>query len=124
MTVYEPGCGDARFLTKISKIAKIKAIGFEFSPLVWILAKMKNFINRGRNVKVYYRNYNNHDYRDADIIFMFLLPKRVKTLTDKLKKECRKNTIIISAGFKIEDMEPYDIIEREKGDFTVYFYKI
>ena len=125
MTIYEPGCGDARFLTSISKKANIKTIGFEYSPLVWIYAKIRDFCKRGKNVEILYKDYFKHDFKDADIIFCFLLPKRLDKLKDKLKKECKKGTLVISHGFKIKELKLIKCLEKDKKvSFPTYFYNI
>lgn len=125
MKIYELGCGDARFLTTISKEADISAVGFEYSPMVYMLAKARNFFKRGKNVKILYKSYINYSLADADIVFCFLLPQRMEKLQEKLKKECKKGTLIIAHGFPFSEMKQTLHIQKDKKNaFPTYFYKI
>lgn len=124
MTVYEPGCGDARFLISASKKAKINAIGFEYSPMVYWLAKIRNFLKGGKNVHIFYRDYFQHTFEDADVFFFYLLPQRIELFIKKLHKECKSGTIIVSYGFIVPGLIPYKTIPKTRNHSPIYFYKI
>jgi len=126
MTIYEPGCGDARFLTMVSKKAKITAIGFEYSPIVYVIAKLRNFLYRGENVKVKLKSYEKYDFKNADIIFTYLLPRKMDSLLEKLTKECKKGTILISYAFEAKSFSYKKKIPRDNINnlSPIYFYHI
>ena len=125
MTIYDLGCGDGRFLTTISKKATIQAIGYEYSPLVWFIAQIRNFLHRGKNVKIYYSSYFKANLSDADIIFLFLMPQRMEKIREKLQKECKKDTIVVSHGFKIPGLKEIRFLEKtNKHEFPTYFYNV
>ncbi len=126
MKVYDLGCGDARFLTLVSKKKNITAIGYEYSPLIWLLAEIRNLIYGGRNVTIYCRNYMRYPLSDADIIFCYLLPNRMPKLLAKMKKECAAGTIVVSHAFAFPDIEPYYVIPRDRPNHLspIYFYKL
>jgi ribosomal protein L11 methylase PrmA len=122
-TFIDLGCGDARMLIQAEKKAKINAIGYEIAPLIFLLALFKKFINRSK-VKIYFRNFFNENLKKADIIFCYLMPKELKKLAVKIKKECKKGTKIISNTFQIQGLKPCKIIKKNKQTPTLYFYEI
>ena len=126
MTIYDPGCGDARFLTEASKQANISAIGFEYSPIVYVIANIRNFLRRGKNVKIKLKNYNKHNFKNADIIFTYLMPKKMDSLLEKFKKECKKGTIMISYAFEAKSHKYTKKIPRDEENnlSPIFFYHI
>ncbi len=123
--VYDLGCGDGRLLFEASRKKGVQAIGYEISPLVYLIAVIRNLLN-GWKVKIYFKSYMREDLSEADVVFLYLLPKAFKRLVTKFKKELKKGSLVISYAFKIDELELVERIERnkEKGICPIWIYRI
>lgn len=123
--VYDLGCGDGRLLFAAEKTAGITATGFEIAPLVYLLAKLRKFLQRAQS-KVEFKNFFAVNLNRADVIFCYLIPNVMPRLSEKLKAECRPGTRIISNTFHIPDLTPSMVLEKDpkKGLPTIYVYTI
>jgi SAM-dependent methyltransferase len=100
--IYDIGCGDGRIVHLASKNFEVNAIGFELSPFVYILAKIRQLFWRSK-AKIKFGNFKRHDLSDADVIFCYLLPETLLKLEPKLSSELKKGTRVISYAFPIEN---------------------
>lgn len=110
--VYDLGCGDARFLIAVaSKFKGIKCVGYEISPFLYLLAKIKT--RRYKNIKIIFGNFFKKDISEADIIFCYLLPSIMKKLEKKILKEIKKSLRVVSQDFSFPNIKPRLVIERD-----------
>ena len=108
-TVYDLGCGDARMLTIAKKqYPNIRAIGYELSPGVWMLAKLRVLFSK-QNVELHMRDFFMADMRDADVFLLYLIPTVMAKLEKKLNEEAKPGTRVISHGFQFKDKEPVTV---------------
>lgn len=115
---YDLGCGNGDVLIEAAKLGA-KATGFEISPFYFLLAKVRIFfwryknlrynsdraysVKKGKNkleIKIYFRNIFKANLSKADIVYCYLLPK----ILSKIK--FHKNNRIISVGFPIKSFKP------------------
>lgn len=122
--VYDLGCGDARFLIEANKFYGAKAVGVDVSPLVCGLAKLNVRLKRS-NVHIHCANFKTYDFRDADVIFCFLVPDQMIILGEK-SKELKPGCRIISRRFEIPGWEPLQhiSIKHRLGSESVFIYRI
>jgi len=119
-TVYELGCGRAGFLHSIRRrYPKTRLVGFEYSLLPVVLAKIQNWLLRG-NIQIIKKDIFKVDLSEADLIYCYLNPKMMQELKEKFKKEMKQDAKIISFQFKIEGWEAKKVIEN--GDDKIYLY--
>ena len=117
-TFYELGSGSGDALISASKY-NIKVIGFEISPYYYLYSKLRTL--RYKNIDVNFKNILDADLSCADIIYCYLLPKLLKKLTPKLKKELKYTARIISIGFPIKSLK---LVKKIMFDnHTIYIYK-
>ncbi len=122
--VYELGCGDARFLRALVKEKKIKAVGYEYFLLPYLLALFFNLFS-SEKVDLYFKDFFKADLSAADYIFCYLIPKEQARLEDKLKKELKPGSIIISNTFTFKDWQPIDTFilnDKKKTGLSNKFY--
>lgn len=100
--IYDIGCGDGRIVHLASKNYEVNAIGFELSPFVYVLARIRHFFWRSK-AKIKFANFKRHDLSDADVIFCYLLPETLVKLEPKLSSELKKGARIISYAFPIKN---------------------
>ncbi len=105
-TVYDLGCGDGRLVFAAAKKGA-KAIGYEFSVPTFALAKLLSFFNRGASIR--YGDMWKKDYRDADVIFCYLLTDTMQTFKKIVWPQLKKGTRVVSHSFKMKGVEPSKI---------------
>ena len=132
-TFYELGSGDGRVVRVAAELGA-QAIGIEQSLLRILYSRYKSFRQKLANAKFWYGNIFDQNYTDADVVFIFLLPKGVEKLEDKLKKELKKDSLIITQTFHFKKWKPYKKIvimdkktpnillgpDKIEGDFWLY----
>lgn len=123
--VYDLGCGDGRLVIEASKVSGVRGVGFEISPPVYFLAFLRNLLN-GFVAQIYFKSFWNKDLSDADVVFLYLLPKSMKRLATKLKKELKKGSLVISYAFEVKDLILFKKIEKESkyNVCPIWIYKI
>ena len=97
--VYEFGCGDGYVLRLLAKRGA-KAIGYELNPLLFVVAWLA-CLKYGSAVKVRLGNFWKADISEADIVYVFLLDRFMKRLDQKLVREAKKGTRLLSYTFQI-----------------------
>lgn len=113
---YELGSGDGRVVIEAAKL-KAQAIGIEQSYLRVLLSRYK--ARNLKNVKFYHGNIFSKNYSDGDIVYIYLLLKGVAKLEDKLKKELKKGSIVITQTYHFPNWKPYKKIDLSKEiDFS------
>ena len=120
--VYELGAGTARFLRAVEKRqpqAKLRGIEYSMIPYLFgklLLKKEKSHIDLIR------KNLFNVNLKDADLIYLYLMPDMMEKLVEKLKKECRPGTMVVSYLFSMPNLESRKKIEA--GNEVSYIYQI
>jgi SAM-dependent methyltransferase len=110
--VIDIGCGDGRIVYLASKEYKAKATGFELSPLIYGIARIRHLIWKSK-AKVKFRNFKTENLKDADIIFCYLLPDTLAKLQNKLDRELKKGARVISYAFPIGN---WKVAHKEASD--------
>ncbi len=125
-TVYDLGAGDARFLVEAKKqVPGIQAIGYEVALGVWMLGKLRILLS-GKKVRLYWRSFMKADLSDADVIFLYLIPYLMPLLCEKLKRELKPGTKVLSNAFQFKDRKPVETFRVKLplwGEKPVYVYE-
>ena len=135
---WELGSGDGRIVLEAAKMGA-DAYGIEQSWIRVLYSKWKaykfgqNHAMAG-NCQFYHGDIFKRNYKDADVIYIFLLHKGVAKLEPILKKSLKKNTRVITQTFHFKNWKPYKkVLVTDKnspntplgkgaveGDFWVY----
>lgn len=113
--LYDIGCGDGRLVFSAAPYVK-KAIGYELSIPLYLFAKLKSLFKKRSEIR--YGNIWKQDYKDADVIFCYLLPASMKRFYKEIWPTLKPGTRVISNAFQIHDLKP------AKKDDKVYLYKV
>ena len=98
-TLYDLGSGNGKLLFLAAQKGAC-AIGYEINPILVLLSNIRAlFSSNRRHVRTVWKNFWHADIHDADVIFVYLLPWKMKRLADKLKKELKPGTTIVSNSF-------------------------
>jgi SAM-dependent methyltransferase len=125
MRFYDLGCGDGRFVHYAAKNFKANATGYEYSPLVWLLAQsLRPFWRSGAEIK--YGNFWKKDLSDADVIVCYLLPKAMARVEERILPTLKKGTLIVSHAFSFPNRKPIKTLPRDRKQKLgpIHVYKI
>ncbi len=114
--VYDLGCGDGRLIFRSAKFVK-KAIGYELSIPLYLFGKFRSLFNKP-NAQIRYGNIWKQDYKNADVIFCYLLPKAMKQFYQEIWPTLKPGTRVVSNAFQIHEIKPL------KKEGKVYLYEV
>lgn len=118
--VFELGSGDGEFLLLAARETRAKCIGIEIDPLRHLIAKARVGISGlNSNITLKKKSFYDEDLSSASVIYVYLIPRVLKKLTPKFKKELKKGTRVISYKYTILDLK---LIKKDKTE-ELYFYK-
>lgn len=124
--VYELGSGWGDFSFAVEKLKPKKIKAYELSPVHIYISRLKAWFKKS---KIFFerKDFFEADISDADIIYVFLVPKIVNKLSEKMKEQCKAGTIMILLGHETEGFQMIQKIktnpDKENSTFY-YFYKI
>lgn len=100
--VYDLGSGDGRSVIIAAKEFGAKGIGIEIDPLRFYLSKLfAKFNGVSDKTKFIKKSFFDVDISDADVIFVYLVPKTLEKLKPKFLKELKPETRLISINYEI-----------------------
>lgn len=111
------GSGDGRIVRWASKNGFATASGIDYNPYLTLYSKLRSLFRK--NIHIYNKNFNNHEFKDYDIVYMYIFPEHMDKLKDKLFTEMSKGSVIVTNTFKISNIVP-DITYKK---FNIYFIK-
>ena len=118
MRAVDLGSGAGRLLFLAAALGA-ETVGYELNPILcfWtrLAIKLKGLSGR---VSVRCQSLYQADLSEADVVFVFLLPKPMKRLAPKLFTELKPGAIIISYAFSIPGHTP---VKKEQG---IFVYKV
>lgn len=106
---YDLGCGDGRVLLAASTTGA-KVTGYELSILMYVYCKLRCLFQRDIRVKL--GNFWTKDFRDADVIFCYLLTDTMKTFKAKIWPQLKPGCRVVSHAFRMEGIEPDEVAEK------------
>ncbi len=129
----ELGCGDGRvsmFLatlvasgsdgTKVPRNCNL--VGVELSLLQYLIANIRRVMLRTWNVRFVLANAFQYNLRDADAVYMFLMPETYEKIRPKLEAELRPGTRVVTYVWPIEGWEP-SVVDEVEGKSKLFLYR-
>jgi ribosomal protein L11 methylase PrmA len=118
-TVIDLGSGDGRILLLAAQ-AGARARGVEINPyLVWYTRLRAKLAGVGKEIQVTTGNLWTFPLKGADVVFVYLLPWRMKELAAKLSRELAPGTRVISNSFIFPQ---WKIIDQDRENH-IYVFK-
>ncbi len=116
------GCGDGKIIHEAAQRGA-QAIGYELSPIMWIVAVIRTIGDRRTNVR--FGNFFSKSIPASTThIFAFLMPKHMQTVKEYIAKQDIKDSVLIfSYAFPIQDIAPR-MIYRAKKCAPLYMYTV
>lgn len=119
-TVYELGSGDGEFLLLCAKVTGAKCVGIEIDPLRHIIANIRLKTAR-HNLDLTFKKKTFYDenLNEATVVYVYLIPRVLKKILPKLKKELKKGTRVVSYRYTMD----LPLIKEDK-EHKLFLYKI
>jgi SAM-dependent methyltransferase len=122
---YDLGCGNGKVIIYAANNYKVKAIGLEISLLFYLICKIRQVLNRGKNIEFKFKNLYKENLSAADVVYLFGIPYSLnEKFSLKLKEELKPGAKIISYSFKLNGVEPKTIDKPGEKDLPIYLYEI
>ena len=115
---YDLGCGDGRLVIAAARKCK-RAVGIEIDFFRFLFSFLKVKILGLKNAKIILGNFFRQDFRDADVVFLFLRQKANDRLQKKLSK-LKKGTRIVSHYWVFHGWKPV----KQDRKLKVYLYVV
>jgi SAM-dependent methyltransferase len=118
---FDLGAGDGRTIIAASELGA-NAKGFEVSLLPYLLAKIKIVFSKSKNKpKIFFRDLWKVNLSEADIVFVFLMPRIMQKLKEKMEKELKPGAKIICYAWPIPGWDIKTVSEAA-GGAKIYLY--
>ncbi len=120
MTVVDLGSGDGRILRLAAGLGA-HAIGYEMNPVLVLYSRFLSLFHKNNTkILVRWQNLWTANLRPADRVFVYLLPVNMDKLKEKLLRELRPGSLVVTNSFLFSRWKPL------KSDqlHHVYVYKV
>jgi len=109
---YDLGCGDGRVLLEAARKYKVRAVGIEIDPGLCRTAR-ETAAKEGLDhlVEVVQSDFREVELSDATVVYMYLLTSVNRMLREKLSRELKAGTRVVTLDFPIPEWKPV-VVER------------
>lgn len=124
--VYDLGSGDGRIPITVGLKYKARAIGIELDYFRVLYSKWQVLLLRLKDkVTFFQKDIFDVNLSDANVVIMYLLQETNESLREKLLKELKPGTRIVSAAFNFPDWKPLEVDEVHVTPYgPLYLYEI
>lgn len=96
--VFDLGSGDGTILIEAAK-KDARGVGIELNPfLVWYSRQRIKYSGYKDKVSIKLGDFNRCSFKDADVVFLYLLPSTIFNIQEKLLGELKIGSRIVSNG--------------------------
>lgn len=120
----ELGSGDGRMLRHVVKKYEVRGLGVDVNPLLVVWSRFLAKLSKIDTAEFKVENIFDTEYRNADCLYIFLMPELIDKLTPKLVKELKKGTVVISHGFPVKAWKSKLYFTLKRTPFPTYYYRI
>jgi SAM-dependent methyltransferase len=122
---YDLGCGNGKVVMFLGKHTEATTIGLELAWPLFLLCKIRQLITHQANINFKLQNIFTADLSQADVIYIFGIPDKLKNkLKPKFETELKPGCRIISYAFKIDGWQPKEISRPRTIDVPIYLYEL
>lgn len=121
--VYDLGCGDGRIVIAAAKEFRARGVGIDIDP-ERIAESRENARKEGVEDRVEFRNEDlfEADIREATVVTLYLGAWMNEKLRNKLLRELRPGTRVVSHDYDMGDWEPEKVIQVD--EHKIYLWRI
>ena len=119
--LYDLGSGDGRIVIEAVKSYGASAVGIEADPIRVLWSRIFLFFNGIQDKsKIKWGNFFNTEIIEATAVTLFLGGKTNQKLKEKLEKELKPGTVVVSYIWTFHGWTPIEINYQDR----IYLYKI
>lgn len=124
--VYELGSGWGQLACAVAqRLPDARIIGFENSPLPWMVSKILRMVFGAKNLVLQCANFEKKSLSDAGLILCYLYPGAMTTLAERFPKELKPGCVVITNTFRLPGWTPEKTIQLDDLHQThVYRYVV
>ncbi len=105
--IYDLGSGDGRVLIQAARHYDAVGVGLEIDPVkVWLSRKWARWAGVSDRVQIERKNFNDFDFSDADIIYLYLTHQALDRLLPIIRPYLKPSTRIVSYRFCLRNLQP------------------
>ena len=117
--VVDMGSGDGSLVIAAARAGAQSALGVEMNPLlVWYSRLCIWRAGLGGRASIIRGNFYDFPLDSSDVAFMYLWPSTVEKLGEKMKRELKPGSRVVSSAFPIAGWDP------ERAENSVFLYRI
>ncbi len=119
--LYDLGSGDGRVLRMAAGEFGARAVGIEVGPMQCLVSWVWNWFSGNKHrVRSRCGNFYRADFRDADVVFVYLTSTQTARLQPLLEEQLRPGTRVVSIAADFQHWQPISI-DREA---LVFVYRM
>jgi SAM-dependent methyltransferase len=119
--VYDLGAGDGRIVIAAAKDFKAHSVGIEINPFLVFWARLRTrSMKLDVQAKIVWGNFYREDLSKADVVTLYLWQGTNDALRDKLKRELRTGSRVVSRIFTFSGWKPSVVDEKR----SIYVYQM
>jgi SAM-dependent methyltransferase len=122
--VVELGCGSGRFLRAAAAKYKIRGLGVDVNILLIWWARFWARVSQIKGLQFESRDMFEVNLGQADVVYLFLLPRSLRKLDQKLHDEVKKGAYVISHGFELVGWNSKLVTRVNNHVFDSYVYQV
>lgn len=122
--VVELGCGSGRFLRAAAGKYRIYGTGVDVNGILVLWAKFRSALSHLTGINFRCQDMYETNLAQADVIYMFLLPRALEKLDKKLIRETRKGVLVISHGFELVGWSNKLVTRINNHMFDTFVYQV
>lgn len=115
--VIDLGCGDGSMLFAVArKFPGVECVGYDISllPLFFGWVRKVLYFNKYRKVHIRFGNLFKQSVADANLVFIFLLPKSYPKLVELLKRDLTNDAKVVVEAWPLPVVKPIETLKEEK----------
>lgn len=119
--IYDLGSGDGRVLITAARHFGLDGVGLEIDPFkVWLSRRFVLWAGLQDRIQILRGNIYDFDYREADIIFIYLTHQAIDRLFPTIVSQLKPTVKIVSHRFCLRGMKPSKV----NNDRTIFIYEL
>lgn len=118
--IYDLGSGDGRVLITAAREYGLVGVGIEIDPLkAWFSRQRVRWARLTDRIRIFRGNVHNHDFSDADILFIYLSHDAVDRLFPALIDKLKPTVKIVTYRFCLRATPT-----KVNSDKTIFLYQL
>jgi hypothetical protein len=107
------------------KFSFSKISGIENSWVPYFFSSIRLFLEKKQNLSIKRMDFFNYPLSNVDVLFLYLYPAVMPLLEEKILKEMKKGSLIITHTFAFRKLKPQNFIQADDLYKTkIFFYSL